>query len=122
MEQRPKRAAPPTAWKPGQSGNPKGRPRSGMALAEALRELPLESVVERVKKALGSSDDRDALAAATFVANHGYSKPESKHELTLNQGKPAAYDHQRLTEAEQQTLHVLLAKARIPAELTEGES
>jgi hypothetical protein len=29
----------PASWKPGQSGNPAGRPRSGFALAEVLREF-----------------------------------------------------------------------------------
>lgn len=29
--------SPETRWKPGQSGNPKGRPRAGLALAEAIR-------------------------------------------------------------------------------------
>jgi hypothetical protein len=34
-----KRAAPPRAWKKGQSGNPKGRPRGPRILSEALREV-----------------------------------------------------------------------------------
>ena len=33
-----RRAAPRTAWKPGQTGNPKGRPRLGNSLAECLRD------------------------------------------------------------------------------------
>lgn len=32
-----RRKAPRSAWKPGQCGNPAGRPRSGHALAEVLR-------------------------------------------------------------------------------------
>jgi len=35
---KPKRKAPKTAWKPGQSGNPKGRPPAGWSWAELLRE------------------------------------------------------------------------------------
>ena len=32
-----KRKAPPTAWKPGQSGNPKGRPKDGESWAGSLK-------------------------------------------------------------------------------------
>ena len=37
-EQTGKRTAPRSAWKPGQSGNPQGRPRSPNSLAELLRK------------------------------------------------------------------------------------
>lgn len=33
-----KRNTPKTAWKPGQSGNPKGRPPKGETLTDALKE------------------------------------------------------------------------------------
>lgn len=36
---KPKRKAPPKAWKPGQSGNPNGRPREGESWAGIIREL-----------------------------------------------------------------------------------
>lgn len=35
---KPKRPATPGSWKPGVSGNPKGRPKSGLALADMIRE------------------------------------------------------------------------------------
>jgi len=47
-----KRPAPGTAWKPGQSGNPAGRPRSGLALAEVLRDYldePMKTVDRKRK-------------------------------------------------------------------------
>ena len=37
-EKQGKRKAPRSAWKPGQSGNPAGRPPMGKAFAEALRK------------------------------------------------------------------------------------
>ena len=33
-----KRKAPPTAWKPGQSGNPKGAPKRGQSWTELIKE------------------------------------------------------------------------------------
>jgi len=35
-DNRPKRKAPKTAFKPGQSGNPNGRPKKGFAVAEMI--------------------------------------------------------------------------------------
>lgn len=111
MEQK-KRPAPRSAWKPGQSGNPAGRPRSGSALSEALRELPVAEIVERVRKALKSDDDTKAMAAASFVANHGYTKPESKHELTLNRGEESEYDLAHLSLEERVTYLALHRRTR----------
>ena len=36
---KPKRKAPPSAWKKGQSGNPKGRPKDGQSWQGILREI-----------------------------------------------------------------------------------
>jgi hypothetical protein len=45
---KPKRKAPRTAWKPGQSGNPKGAPKRGESWAETVKVvgdmLPSEAV------------------------------------------------------------------------------
>lgn len=37
--QKPKRKAPSTAWKPGQSGNPAGAPKRGMSWREIIDEV-----------------------------------------------------------------------------------
>ena len=39
IKSRPKRKAPKTAWKKGQSGNPKGRKPVGTSVAELAREI-----------------------------------------------------------------------------------
>lgn len=36
---KPKRKAPPKAWKPGQSGNPKGAPKRGESWAEIIKRV-----------------------------------------------------------------------------------
>jgi hypothetical protein len=60
-----KRSATPASWKPGQSGNPAGRPRSGFALAETLRDFLNEP-------GSGAHPDRKrALMARLFAAATG---------------------------------------------------
>ncbi len=39
IKEQTKRKAPKTAFKPGQSGNPKGRPKKGNAIADILNDL-----------------------------------------------------------------------------------
>ena len=49
-----KRKAPKTAWKPGQSGNPKGRAKKGETLTDILLEVG--------KKKIGKKDQKLLLA------------------------------------------------------------
>lgn len=79
----PKRAPSPASWKPGQSGNPKGRPRKGDALSEAIREHV--NPTELIEVARGIMEDEDAnqsvrLQAAQFLAERGYRRPVEQHE------------------------------------------
>jgi hypothetical protein len=50
VKQAKNRHATATSWKPGKSGNPAGRPRSGFALAEVLREFLDEPVKKGDRK------------------------------------------------------------------------
>jgi hypothetical protein len=55
VKQTAKRPAPRSAWKPGESGNPHGRPRTGNALAEVLRDYlnePLAGTMSDRKRLL----------------------------------------------------------------------
>ena len=50
---KPKRKAPPKGWKPGQSGNPKGRPKDGESWAAVIKEIsdmPADEVLALVGK------------------------------------------------------------------------
>ena len=87
-----KRKASPSAWKPGQSGNPKGRPRTGNALAERVRALvdPDEIVEFAASRLRGHTKDgleiavqeKDRQWAAGFLRDAGYSKPLQQIEVS----------------------------------------
>lgn len=49
---KPKRKAPPTAWKPGQSGNPKGAPKRGQSWTELIKEFGELTPSEAAAKSL----------------------------------------------------------------------
>ena len=62
-ENRPKRKAPKTAFKPGQSGNPKGRPKKGFAISERIRaKVSDKDWDEIIEKATAQAKDGDKFA------------------------------------------------------------
>jgi hypothetical protein len=72
-----KRPVPRTAFKPGQSGNPGGRPKrtaEEFALIEACRQKSPEAlgVIEHLMK--HAEKDAVRLAAAIFIIERGYGK------------------------------------------------
>lgn len=75
----------PGSWKPGASGNPKGRPRRGDALAEAIRSKcdpeELASIAMTIAREGASEGVR--IQAMQFLADRGYVRPEQRHELVV---------------------------------------
>ncbi len=59
---------------PGQSGNPKGRPKAPVDIA-ALARVHGPQCVAVVVELLASSDERIRLAAATVLIERGFGKP-----------------------------------------------
>lgn len=119
MKQSPSKK-PPTAgsWKPGQSGNPNGRPRSGLALAEAIRErVDPHKVIDLVVRHLEDEDVPVAqrLAAVLPWMHSGFLKPPTSSSLDITSG--AERDLSHLSTAE---LTEMLA--RIEGRPTDPES
>jgi hypothetical protein len=61
-------------WKPGQSGNPKGRPRSPDDLPALAREHTKEAV-QRLVAIMRADDDGRALAAVQQLLDRGWGRP-----------------------------------------------
>jgi hypothetical protein len=68
------RAAGNHLWKPGQSGNPTGRPRSPDDLPALCREHTREAV-ERLVQIMRSDDDGKALNAVQQLLDRGWGRP-----------------------------------------------
>jgi hypothetical protein len=78
----PKRKAPKTAWKPGQSGNPNGRPKAGKSFAERIREsLSEEDWTAIIEKATEQAKAGDK-AARDFLLDRTEGKPNQKIDIT----------------------------------------
>lgn len=86
--QQPTKQRPPTqgSWKPGQSGNPKGRPPTGHALITAIREKcdPAE-LVDIALTLARSGAESTKLGALNWLRDSGFARPAEKHELAVSQ-------------------------------------
>ena len=88
-EQIKKRHAPPHAWKPGQSGNPGGRPRV-VADIRALAQAEGDACIAALKRVM---DDPKSPAAAKVQAaqallDRGYGRAIQRQELSGPDGAP----------------------------------
>lgn len=71
-------------FRPGQSGNPKGRPRAGTALAERIRERLDPDVILDLAARLANDESIPVdkrLAALISLAQMGFNKPPQEHKL-----------------------------------------
>ena len=70
-----KRKATRTAWKPGQSGNPGGRPKE-VAEVKALARQHCEEAIQTLVTLMQSAKvERTRLAAASELLDRGYGRP-----------------------------------------------
>jgi len=63
-------------WKPGQSGNPGGRPKENAELKEACRTHTEAAIATLVFWMKQRKDGKSAIAAARELLDRGYGKPE----------------------------------------------
>ena len=71
----PKRRAPGSAWKPGQSGNPGGRPKTLEGLRELCREHAGDAVAALV---LALKDPKTRVPAAQVLLDRGFGRVPQK--------------------------------------------
>lgn len=75
MRGRPKGCpAPPKAWKKGQSGNPKGRPKEFPGFRESCRQIAGKNL-DRLEALAEHADPRVQLAAIELMLAYGFGKP-----------------------------------------------
>ena len=95
-----KRNPPRSAWSPGQSGNPGGRPK----VAAEVRDLAREYAGKAIKRLVGLMDSKNqpvALRAAEAVLDRGYGRPLQAMKLPEDpQEKPRSLDLTKLTDDE----------------------
>jgi hypothetical protein len=70
---------PATAWQPGTSGNPRGRPRQAVDLSLMCREHAAEAVATLVE---ALKDPRHKVAAAEALLDRGFGRPRQVVETT----------------------------------------
>lgn len=113
-----KRLPPRSAWGPGQSGNPGGRPK----IAAEVRDLAREhggKAIERLVALMHSKNESVAVRAVEAILDRGYGRPRQAMELIENippQEPPR--DFSKLTDEEwkallhaRRTMRELVAKA-----------
>ena len=96
-----KRAAPSTAFKPGQSGNPNGRPKIPPELREAAKAAApeaLQTAIDLMRDARVEPADR--LRAATIVLDRAYGKPVQSTEISGPQGGAIQHELAGLSDEE----------------------
>lgn len=91
MEQQARKRPPtPASWKPGQSGNVRGRPRKGNALTESIQAGcdPDELRDIALNLARNGETESTRIAALNWLRDSGYTRPAEKHEV----GPPGSTD------------------------------
>lgn len=102
-----------TSWKPGQSGNPHGRPKHLLAFSERVRERVDPDLV--IELALRTAEDEsltpaERLAALLPLVDRGWVKPPNTVAVALEQRTTAgAIDWSAVPTDELRQLHERLA-------------
>lgn len=111
----------PSSWKPGQSGNPRGRPRAGLAFAERIRERLDPDLVIELALRLASDESvplERRLASLMPLMAAGYLRPPSDATLTIAQVTSGAQIAARLPDDVLRALLDAHQQARLDGEDT----
>jgi hypothetical protein len=77
----------PTSWKPGQSGNPGGRPKVSAEVRELAREHGPEAIL-RLVALMNSKNESVAVRASDAILDRGFGRPMQAMELASKEGEP----------------------------------
>lgn len=80
-ETKRQRKAPRTAFKPGQSGNPGGRPKALKDVQDLARKYTRRAVRALAETLRNTPDDKARIAAAEALLNRAWGKPQQSVEL-----------------------------------------
>lgn len=111
-----KRKAPKTAFKPGQSGNPGGRPKKTEAefeLERACEDKTPEALDTILGLMTGAKQDSVRLAAATYVIERRYGKPTERKEIRT--GPLDTLGHEELRALDAAIAAIAKAGRAVPA-------
>ena len=72
-----------TSFRPGQSGNPSGRPRKRRELTEMCQRFVDQECIDKLSEIVLRGKDRDALSAIEILLAYAYGKPTSQDRLEL---------------------------------------
>ena len=91
-----KRNAPRTAWKPGQSGNPGGRPKDIAEVRDLARQHTAVAIAALVEIAKSGKSESARVSAAEALLDRGYGRPAQS--VTLDGGAGSFIDELRAAE------------------------
>jgi hypothetical protein len=81
------RKTPSSAWRPGQSGNPGGRPKVAAEIRELARDHGPKPI-ERLVALMHSENEIVAVRAAEALLDRGYGRPIQGMELNEQEARP----------------------------------
>lgn len=91
QQENSKKLATPASWKPGQSGNPNGRPKKGYSISEAVKQMFTEQPEKKKKlidKIYSVAAEQGDMAAARMIWAYMDGMPTQKQEVTGKDGEP----------------------------------
>lgn len=76
------------AFKPGESGNPGGRPKKDTTIVDLCRAAAPEAIAEIIRLSKHSSDEKIKVQACREILDRGYGKAAQAVELSGSDGEP----------------------------------